>query len=479
MGIAPLFYARIPGGLVFGSEIKAVLQHPEVDRTLDPAAFDQMAIFPGLVSPRTLFRNIRSLPPGAWLSAGPDGIRLGRYWDLDYPSSADDPCSLASEPAAAEELGRLLDQAILRRLQGEAEVGLLLSGGLDSSLLAGALRRLQPGRTLRAYAATFPGRTFDESLYQKAAAASFGITLVQEPFDAGRVVDELPRMIAHAEAPVRESYNVCNLALARAARRDGLKVLIGGDGADELFAGYPGHHADAAHGGRASLMVETGKGRPSWTNGGLRYERDYPAFSRQVRRLYSPQIRRALARSDGLSATRPRRAALRGRHVQHQRSYLDLKLRLADHLLGDHGDRMLYASGVEPRFPYLDRDVVAFARRAPPAMNLKDGVEKYLLRKVAARDVPPVLTGRRKYGFRGPGAVELLCDDRVRTWLAPERIRADGWFDPEVVQGLVAQASARAHDFNPHAEDDFLMLVLSFNIFLDTFQAVVPSVGGL
>ncbi|MBW4540234.1 MAG: asparagine synthase (glutamine-hydrolyzing) [Myxacorys chilensis ATA2-1-KO14] len=470
-GIAPLFYAECNGALIFGSEIKALLQYPDLDRTLDPAGLDQVATFPGLVSPTTMFRHVRSLPPGSYLVADRQGVRVQCYWDLDYPlAEATDRSDECLENAYVAELARLLDAATERRLQGEAEVGLLLSGGLDSSMIGGILRRLHPEHPIRAYSAVFPGRTFDESRFQRAAAAASGLTLTQVSFDTNRIVDALSDMIAHAECPVRESYNVCSLVLARAARNDSVTVLLGGEGADELFAGYPGYYVDVALHNNRPLFTESGSVQGNWGNAGLRYEREYDDLARKLRGLYSGDIRRELAQENALDVTQPCLQALRGRHVQHQRSYLDVKLRLADHLLGDHGDRMMYASGVEARFPFLDKDLVTFVRTIPPQINLKNGVEKYLLRRVAERDLPRPLRERRKYGFRAPGTNDLLLDERVRAWLSPHRIRHDGWFDPAAVASLVSKAEGRQNDLNPHVEDDLLMIVLSFNIFLDAFH---------
>jgi asparagine synthase (glutamine-hydrolysing) len=132
---------------------------------------------------------------------------------------------------------------------------------------------------------------------------------------------------------------------------------------------------------------------------------------------------------------------------------------------------MLYASGVEPRFPFLDAELADFVRTIPPDLHIVGGTEKHLLRRVAERDLPAPIRKRPKYGFRAPSAAEFLCDERVRAWLAPERIRRDGWFDPGAVAALIADAEGRGSATHPHADDDMLMLVLSFGIFLDLFAA--------
>lgn len=471
-GIAPLFYAELPYQLIFGSEIKALLQHDGLSRSIDAVGLDQIMTFPGLVSPRTMFAAVRSLPPGHFLMAEAGSLTVRKFWDLDYPSEADlgdgdqQPCG-----STGQDLRPLFDAAVQRRLQGDSPVGILLSGGLDSAIIAATLRRIAPERTISAYAATFPGCTFDESRFQRAVAATTGARLRAVPFDAATVAAGLKEMVWHAECPVKESYNVCSLHLARAARADGIKVLLGGEGADELFGGYRGYKVDRAPGGFSDLAqgAVTAPAAP-WPLRQIRYERDYESLKRRLARLYSPDIREHLTRIDAAGATTIDLAAIRGRDVLHQRSYLDVKLRLADHLLGDHGDRMLYASGIEGRYPFLDLAFIDTVRRMPASAKLHNGVEKYALRQMAAFDLPQVLRLRPKFGFRAMTSADLLvhAPDLIEPYLCPARIAREGWFDPAEVATLRARALAATQASNPHLEDDFLLVVITFGMLLES-----------
>ena len=472
-GIAPLFYAELPDQLIFGSEIKALFQHGGLPRSIDAVGLDQIMTFPGLVSPRTMFAAVRSLPPGHLLVAEAGSSTVRKFWDLEYPSGAglgdgeQQPCG-----SPGQNLRPLFEMAVQRRLQGDAPIGLLLSGGLDSAIIAATMRRVAPERTISAYAATFPGRPFDESRFQRAVAATTGTKLRALPFDAAAVAAGLKEMVWHAECPVKETYNVCSLHLARAARADGIKVLLGGEGADELFGGYPGYKVDRAPGGSCDLAqgAATAPSVP-WPLRQIRYERDYGPFKRRLARLYSPGIREHLARIDAADATTVDLAAIRGRDVLHQRSYLDVKLRLADHLLGDHGDRMLYASGVEGRYPFLDLAFIDTVRRMPASAKLHNGVEKYALRQMAAFDLPEVLRLRPKFGFRAMTSADLLvhAPDLLEPYLCPARIAREGWFNPAEVAALRARALAATQASNPHLEDDLLLVVITFGMLLESF----------
>jgi asparagine synthase (glutamine-hydrolysing) len=398
-----------------------------------------------------------------------------KFWDLHYPCAADfadgdqSPCE-----NSAQFLRGRFETAVQRRLQGDAPIGLLLSGGLDSAIIAATLRRVAPERTTTAYAATFPGRSFDESRFQRAVAATTGAKLRTLPFDAAAVAAGLKEMVWHAECPVKETYNVCSLQLARSARADGIKVLLGGEGADELFGGYPGYKVDRAPGGSSDLAKGAATApSASWPLRQIRYERDYSSLKLRLARLYSPGIREELAKVDATAATTVDLSAIRGRDVLHQRSYLDVKLRLADHLLGDHGDRMLYASGVEGRYPFLDLAFVDTVRQMPASAKLHNGVEKYALRQMMALDLPDVLRLRPKFGFRAMTSADLLAHapDLLEPYLCPTRIAREGWFDPAEVAELRKRSLSATQESNPHLEDDLLLVVITFGMLLESFAA--------
>ena len=171
------------------------------------------------------------------------------------------------------------------------------------------------------------------------------------------------------------------------------------------------------------------------------------------------------------------RERLRGRHPLHQRSYLDVKLRLADHLLGEHGDRMVMAHSVEGRYPFLDPEIVDLARRMPPNLKVRDLTAKYVVRRMAEGTIPHQIVAREKFGFRAPGS-PLLLQRRV-PWvedlLSVERIRRQGFFDADLVERLKARYAQPGFRLHPHLDTDLLLIVLTFNMFLETFEVSDPS----
>jgi asparagine synthase (glutamine-hydrolysing) len=479
-GVCPMFYTITDGFFIYGSEIKAILAHPAVRREVDLTGLDQILSFPGLVSPRTMFRNVSSLAPGHCLSVSMEGVQDREYWDLDFPLEGDIPAA-DKEENIAEGLLDLLEKSVSRRLQADTPVGFYLSGGLDSSFIAALIRRVSPDLARHSFSIAFTDRDFSEAPYQRLVAESVG-SRHEEILFAGREIIELfPAMIRHCECPVKESYNTCSLALSKAARQAGVPVILAGEGADEIFAGYPGYRFDqsrlrASADGSLQRAMEDEIRQHLWGNPDMVYEVQHDQFRETKLALYSTNLRRLFSDFECLYQPLVNKARMAGRHPIHQRSYLDVKLRLADHLLSDHGDRMALANSVEPRFPFLDIDLIDYARLVPPELLLKDLTEKYILRKAAAGHLPEVITHREKLGFHAPGGQELLRHnpDWVQDALDPERIRRDGYFDPETVQRLRAQYARQS--FRPDLpQNDLLVLVISFNIFLDTF--CMPSLN--
>jgi asparagine synthase (glutamine-hydrolysing) len=475
LGILPMFYTRTPDQLVFGSEIKAVLRHPAITRRVDLTGLDQLLTFPGVISPRTMFAGISSLPPGHHLVVEDGRVRVGAYWDIDYPLLGDE-APAPPEHAMIDELRSVLTDSVRRRLQSDVPVGVYLSGGLDSAMVAALAHELTPDHRRDTFSVTFAEPELDESRYQRLMAEKTNAVHHEVPFGSAQIAERFTSMIWHAESPVRETYNTCSMALAQAARAAEVKVVLAGEGADELFGGYPGYGFDRAGltgrrpGGLAAALEDDSRVR-LWGDPKLFYERDYHAWSATKRELYAPALAESFADFDCRNEPPVDPARLGGRHPLHQRSYLDLKLRLADHLLADHGDRMAMAHSVEARYPFLDVDVVEFAARVPPALAVTDREEKYLLRRAAEGLVPVEIAQRQKFGFRAQGSTVLLRHDPewARDMLAPDRVRRQGYFDAGVVQHLVDRHHAEP-DVHPHIDDDLLLVVLSFAVFLDLFD---------
>ncbi|WP_460346514.1 asparagine synthase (glutamine-hydrolyzing) [Actinoallomurus acanthiterrae] len=292
LGVLPLHYATTRDQIVFGSEAKAVLNHPAVAREVDLVGLDQVLTFPGLVSPRTMFRDIHSLPGGHYLLVRDGTAREFRYWDLDYPLDGSSP----QEPDEyyVETLRDLLAEAVRRRLDADVPVGFYLSGGLDSSLIGALMARMAPSDAL---SITFPDAAIDESGYQRLAARHIAARHHEERVAVPDLIEGLHQMVRHAECPVKETYNTCSLALSALARRNGIKVVLSGEGADELFGGYLGYRFDRLGQSRSRLRGGLGDALEAelraslWGDPDLFYERRYHEWRAAKLDLYSEGVR--------------------------------------------------------------------------------------------------------------------------------------------------------------------------------------------
>lgn len=473
-GIAPLFHTRVGDALLFGSEIKALLTHPGVKRRLNLRALDQILTFPGMRSPTTMFDGVDALPPGHLLIADATGTRLRQYWDLVYPT---DPAPAPADAGAAiNAVDALLQAAVKRRLVADVPVGLYLSGGLDSSLIGALARKAAPDQVFHSFSITFPDAAIDERAHQRAMAKAIGSIHHEIEFTADEIARRLRDAVVAAEAPLKESYDTCSLALSQLVRDSGHKVVLTGEGADELFGGYVGYRLDAAGEPRGvadglEAMLEEELRAELWGDPRFFYELDYALFRETKAGLYSADVAARLAEFDATREPAVDPARLIGRHRLHQRSYVDFKLRMADHLLADHGDRVAYAHSVEARYPFLDAELIDTMTRVPPGLLVRDGTEKWLLRQVALRHLPPELARREKFGFVAPGAAYLLQQriPWVEDLLSPETIRRQNIFDADTIQRLRVRQLDGGERPNATFDTDVLMLVLTLGLFLDAF----------
>ncbi len=474
-GIAPLFYVYRANTLLFASEIKALLQHPLVECRIDLTGLDQVVTLPGPVSPRTLFVGVRSLQPGHYLLVRDGDVVERAYWDLDYPLATDID---NGAPADIDDLNDRLCNSVGSRLLADVPVGLYLSGGLDSSLIAALARSIDgDGDTGRrhAFSIGFETQEIDERGPQSLVADHLGVEHHRHTFTSDDMEARLRQAVRHAEAPLKESYNTCSLILSGLVRANGIKVVLTGEGADELFGGYVRYRLNGECGDAGLSLdeeLERERREQLWGDADFFYERDYVAFDEVKAALYAPALADRLSdfACTGERLVDPSR--LRGRHPMHKRSYVDFKLRLADHLLADHGDRVGYANSVETRYPFLDRLIIDWVRHTPPSRLVRNGLEKYPLRSVAGRYLPDAITKRRKFGFVAPSSAALLQQETewVEDYLSSARIARAGYFNPAAVERLKTQYRQPGFTLITTFDTDLLMIVLTFEMLRDCFD---------
>jgi len=463
LGVCPLYYTRAAGHFLFASEVKALFRHPAVERRLDPFGLAQIFTFWAALPPRTVFEGVDELPPGHSLVLENGRATTRAYWRPAFdPDPAPEP-----EDVQAERLRELLLDASRLRLRADVPVAAYLSGGLDSTLTT-ALAARAGGAPPATFSLAFRDPEYDESAFQAEASAFLGTPHETLTCDAADVGACFPDVIRHAERPILRTAPAPLYLLARLVRERGFKVAITGEGADEVMAGYDlFREAKLRRAGaaspRAALLrrlypyqshLQTASAAQlNWFFAAREGDGDNPFFSHLPRwrmtaglhLFFSAGTRAALAGYDPADDFRAMLPAEFGRWPELGRAqYLEMACLLPGYILSAQGDRMAMAHAVEGRFPFLDHRVVEFAGRLSPHRKLHGMREKHLLKRAAAGLVPPSIIRRPKQPYRAPEAASFLGGglEYVEGLLAPDRIRADGVFDPAAAGALVAKARA-------------------------------------
>ena len=479
-GICPLFYFLDNDMLAFGSEIKSILEHPTVKMNthVSLTGLDQIFTFPANVSPQTMFENIKSLKPGHYLTITGTDIKLAEYWDLKYPNKDSDN-ETHPESYYLERLDDLLTQSIRYRLQADVPVGFYLSGGLDSSLIGGIINKLVPDGPIHSFSIGFPGsenKGIDERAYQRMVSSHINSTHDEINFVWDNFEQKIEDVIYYSESPLKETYNVCSMALSRGVRDRNFKVTLSGEGADELFGGYAGYKFDQVrryqNGKSLEDYYEEQISNDLWGNPTFIYDRKHYEFLDTKKALYASAVTSQYSEFDCLSSLDISKKRLLGLDEFHIRSYLDMKLRLAGHLIADHGDRMTFANSVEGRYPFLDINLVEFVRQIPVDLKLNGMIEKYILKKLAERYIPKQIIHREKFGFVAPGSPQLLKNksDWANDILSYSRIKRQGYFNPDTIERLKKTYASDDFILVPPYDLDLLLIVLTFGIFIDKFN---------
>lgn len=476
-GIIPFYYTIADDCFIFGSEVKAILQHQRVKKEVDPVGLDQIFSFPGLICPRTMFKNIRSLENGHYLIVNSVGITKNiEYWDVIYPEINQIEYN-PDEEFYTGRLEELITQSVKLRLRADVPVGFYMSGGLDSSLVSVIATELTPGVKRFSFSIDFEERDKSESKYQRIMSDYIQSYHSEKLFFYSDIAGRLQKAVYHSEYPLKETYNTASLALSESARRENIKVVLSGEGADEWFAGYPGYKFDRfrkIRNKKASKELAYGNeiNEKIWGDENFNFEMNQYAFREVKRELYSENINQIFAEIDSLQHKIVNKERLRNRDPLHKRSYLDYKLRLVSHLIADHGDRMAYANSVEGRYPFLDKCLVEFVSEIPPDLKLKEFEEKYILKKIAQGRVPGEIIRREKFAFHAPGSPYLLKRniEYINDLISYDKIKKQGYFNPDTVEKLKKHYTAEGFQLNIPYESDLLITVITFGIFLEKFQ---------
>lgn len=431
-GKKPLYHACRPGLFAFASELTALLAHPGIEPRVDRRSLQKLFAYGFIPSPRTLYEDVYRLPGGHQMVfdlADPGAARLRRYWEF----AIEPPAGIPDRPEAVwgEELRHLLAQAVRRRLMSDVPLGVLLSGGIDSSAVLAYATEALPRERVRTFSIGFREPSFDESAHARAVAARFGADHHEEILGIELARELVPRVLGRLDEPFADPSIVPTFQLCRFARRH-VTVALGGDGGDELFAGYDPFRALALARWYHALV-------PAWMKGGVRRLADLLPVSdanmglefRIKRGLRGASYPQRLWNPAWLGPLEPAELeALFGEPVAVEQVYEEAiqawestcathlvdktlefytRLYLPDDILVK-ADRASMMASLEVRSPFLDQDVVEFARRIPHEYKYRHGQTKYLLKAALRGVVPDAVLDRGKKGFGIPLARWL------RTW---------------------------------------------------------------
>jgi asparagine synthase (glutamine-hydrolysing) len=444
IGIKPLFYARLPQGIVFGSEIKALLAHPAMGKNINPAAIDaylEMGYVPG---PETIFRNIRALGPGHWLQYRENELQSGLFWAPNFMHASID----GNEADLIDALDHKLNDAVKSHLVADVPVGAFLSGGIDSSLVAAIAQRHMRDH-MRTFTIGFSGGG-DERAYAAAVARHIG-SKHHEKLVTADSVRFLPEMIANLEQPFFDNSILPTYLVSQFARQQ-VKVVLSGDGGDEPFAGYEWTRFAL---GLPDLPLQWKPKGWQWAYRSgvsgllkkLAFDISHSGDERYLRRLtVSKAMRHWLYTPDYLSQIQDRNdpnigQILDAAPVRDKRDrflYADLCAYLPEDVLFKV-DRMSMAHALEVRVPLLDQDLLSWVLRLPFGMRYRRARGKYLLRKVAARYLPPIVLKPRKQGFGIPVGRWLRGEllNPVKKVFLSERFKQRGIIRPQAALELL------------------------------------------
>lgn len=451
MGQKALHFSLLPDKLIFASEIKSILQHPDINKSLDAKSISKYFTYEFVPAPHTIFNQIKKLLPGHKLILEKEKIRIEKYWDITFSTEHKE---LKDERLVAEELDGMLRESVRKRLIGEVELGAFLSGGLDSSYIVSLMADFCPGR-IKTFSIGFEDKSFDESAYARSVARDLNTQHFEEVLTSRQLLDLIPKICDFLDEPLGDASIIPTYLLSSFTRQH-VTVALSGDGGDELFAGYPTYFAHtlarlylkAPSMFRKKLNKLADKLPVSLNNfsldfkikkfiSGLGYNpeiRHYiwlGSFSpAQKEELFCDDFKQHLNKIDNFEDIEFHLKNCNSNNFLEKLLYLDARLYLQDDGLVKM-DRASTANSLEVRSPFLDPDVVEFAAKLPHTFKLNKFKSKYILKKAATRRLPSRIINRTKKGFGMP----------IAKWI-------NGELKPFVLDTLSSSKLKKQHIFN-------------------------------
>ncbi|HTV09554.1 MAG TPA: asparagine synthase (glutamine-hydrolyzing) [Candidatus Aquilonibacter sp.] len=465
LGIKPLYYSYKDGRLIFGSEIKSILAHPEAEISLSLQALGHYISLKYVPAPETMFCGIHALPPGHTLTCDENEIRVRSYWNLSFVG---DETNKGTEEDYAEQLQNLLRESVRLHLVSDVPFGAFLSGGVDSSTIVALMSQVM-NVPVKTFSVGFQGggaEAFSELPYARMVAERFATDHHEVYVTPTNLMDLAQKVVWHLDQPIADNACVANYMVSQLAAQH-VKMVLTGEGGDELFAGYARYAGEKISSffrympaPAKSLLMGVMHQLPGLrrlkialtalcqTDDLTRLANWFPLFNRHEKPLLLKEnVFQQLRDPFAEEVFRDELRNIDSKDWLSRMLYVDTKLWLPDDLLA-RGDKTSMATSLEARVPLLDHKLVEFAASLPSGMKVNGLVRKYLLKKVARKWLPNEIIDRKKEGFPMPFSLWFRTECRafVHDLLSPETVRRRGLFQPDYVQRLLNEHDAKTAD---------------------------------
>ena len=470
VGIRPLFYSTTGGILAFASEIKSLFKLKTISRSLDLKHLSQVYTFWTAITPGTAFKGIYELPPGHYAVYSREGMKTEKYWDLQQ-SKAFDSMSL---PDALDQFNELFSDAVRLRLRADVEVAAYLSGGLDSTATVAYIKDIEPG-VLNTFSIGFTEKDFDESRYQQEAVRYLNTNHKSITCSSKEIADYFPSVVWHSETPLTRTAPTPMLILSKLVRDNNIKVVITGEGSDEILAGYDifretiirqfwAAQPDSAL--RPLLLKKIYPDIPHLRNAspnilkmffGYKLEDINNPFyshllrwnnSNHIKKHFSEDVRATIEGYDPMGDLEERLPKdFNSLSSLAKAQWLETTVFMSGYLLSSQGDRMGMANSVEGRYPFLDYRVIEFCNRLPDKLKLNGLNEKFLLKKLLKNRIPESIIKRPKQPYRAPISSVFMGKERpdyVNEMLSDSFTRKAGIFSPDSISSVLSKIEKTA-----------------------------------
>lgn len=495
VGIRPLFYTTVGETFVFASEIKSMLEFPGFNPKLSAKAIAEYFTFWTSLSPSTAFEDVFEVPPGSYMTINKNSKNITTYWEL--PLCRPDEYKYTKIDEAAKEFEKIFSDAVKLRLRADVQVAAYLSGGIDSSVTTSFIKKISP-ENLQTFSIGFTEKDYDESAFQNIAAEYFKTQHSSVVCGPNDIADNFKGVVWHSEAPLLRTAPTPMSLLAKSVRDQNIKVVITGEGADELLGGYNIFKEtkirrfwakDPKSKYRPLLLKKLYPYLPQMNNannnvlkmffGYKLNETSSPVYSHLLRWNNTSRINNYLSKEyrDSIGDYNPIKdieqkfsEKLTGLDSLEKAQWIELNIFMSGYLLSSQGDRMGMANSIEGRYPFLDHRVIEFCMSLHPDLKLNGLNEKYLLKKLMKDRLPDIILNRPKQAYRAPIRSSFISDNLptyLKDLLSETAILEAGIFNPDHVRQLLNKMKSK----NQVSEIDNMAItaILSTQILNDLF----------